>query len=43
VSADGFEIMDEGTIAVPGAKKAAQDGLLTLALAWADEGCVIKK
>jgi hypothetical protein len=39
VSADGFEIEDDGAVAVPDAKKTATDGILTLALAWADEGC----
>ena len=39
ISADGFEILDEGSIAVPDKKKTAADGILTLALAWADEGC----
>ncbi|MEO6213443.1 MAG: hypothetical protein ABIP65_07425 [Vicinamibacterales bacterium] len=39
MSGDGFEILDEGTIAVPDGKKTATDGMLTLALAWADEGC----
>jgi hypothetical protein len=42
ISADGFEILDEGTIAVPDKKKTATDGILTLALAWADEGCTVK-
>jgi len=39
ISADGFEILDEGSIAVPDKKKTATDGILTLALVWADEGC----
>lgn len=40
VSADGFEILGDGTIAVPDAKKTAPAGMLTLALSWTDEGCV---
>jgi len=40
VSADGFEILGDGTIAVPDAKKTAPADILTLALSWADEGCV---
>ena len=40
ISADGFELSDEGMIAVPDAKKKAADGILTLALVWADEGCL---
>ena len=39
ISADGFEILDGGSIAVPDKKKAPVDGILTLALTWADEGC----
>ena len=39
VSADGFEILEDGSIAVPDKKKTATDGVLTLALIWADEGC----
>lgn len=49
ISADGFEILDQGSVAVPDTKKTAPvprspgeggiDGILTLALAWADEGC----
>jgi hypothetical protein len=39
ISADGFEILEDGTIAVPDKKKAATDGVLTLNLIWADEGC----
>ena len=42
VSADGFEIEEDGTIAVPDKTKTATDGILTLALVWADEGCVVK-
>ncbi len=42
-SADGFRILDEGTIAVWDEKKAAVDGLLTLALTWTEEGCVAKR
>jgi hypothetical protein len=38
ISADGFEILDEGSIAVPD-QKTAPDGILTLALGWEDEGC----
>lgn len=40
VSADGFEIQDEGAIAVPDGKKTAADGVLTLALAWRAEACL---
>ena len=43
VSADGLTILDEGAVAVPDPKKTAVDGLLTLALAWADEGCMVKQ
>jgi hypothetical protein len=48
ISADGFEILDEGSIAVPDTKTApvpsslgegGTGGILTLALAWAGEGC----
>jgi hypothetical protein len=39
ISADGFEILDEGSIAVPDRKKTPADGVLTLALTWSDEGC----
>jgi hypothetical protein len=39
ISADGFEILEEGSIARPDLRKTARDGLLTLALTWADEGC----
>ena len=42
VSADGFTIQDDGTIAVRDMAKTATDGILTLALSWADEGCVVK-
>jgi hypothetical protein len=42
VSADGFEIDEDGAIAVPDKTKTATDGILTLALVWADEGCVVK-
>jgi len=42
-AADGFRILDEGTIAVWDEKKAAADGVLTLALSWADEGCMAKR
>jgi hypothetical protein len=42
-SADGFTILDEGTVAVPDAQKTAADGILTLALTWAGEGCVTKR
>ena len=41
VSADGFRIVDDA-VAVPDAGKTARDGVLTLALAWAAEGCVAK-
>ena len=43
VSADGFEIREDGTIAVPDAKKTASDGILTLALAWTDGSCAPAK
>jgi hypothetical protein len=36
VSADGFEILAEGTTAMPDEKKSAVDGVLTLALTWTD-------
>ena len=39
ISADGFEILDGGSVAVPDKKKTPADGILTLALTWADEGC----
>jgi hypothetical protein len=39
ISADGFEILDGGSIAVPDKKKTPADGILTLALTWADEDC----
>ena len=39
-SADGFLIEDEGAVAVPDQQKAPVDGILTLALTWANEGCV---
>lgn len=42
ISADGFEISDEGMVAVPDAKKKADDGMLTLSLVWGDDGCVVK-
>jgi hypothetical protein len=42
VSADGFKVLEEGGVAVPDAKKTAPDDVLTLALTWADEGCVGK-
>ena len=42
ISADGFELSDEGMIAVLDAKKSATDGILTLALTWADEGCSVR-
>jgi hypothetical protein len=41
VSADGFLVEDDGAVAVPDPNKLAADGMLTLALAWADEGCVV--
>ena len=43
VWADGLTVLDEGTVAVPDPKKTAVDGLLTLALAWAAEGCMVKQ
>jgi hypothetical protein len=42
-AADGFRILDEGTIAVWDEKKTATDGILTLGLSWAEEGCVAKR
>jgi len=40
ISADGFEILEDGSIALPDKKKeTATDGVLTLSLVWADEGC----
>jgi hypothetical protein len=39
VSADGFEIQEDGAVAVPDAKKTATDGVLALRLVWAEEGC----
>jgi hypothetical protein len=42
-SADGFRILDEGTIAVWDGNKTATDGILTLALGWTSEGCVTKR
>jgi hypothetical protein len=42
VSADGFEILEDGAVAVPDRKKTATDGILTLGLIWADEGCSVK-
>lgn len=42
VSADGFEILEDGAIAIPDTKKTADGGILTLRLAWADEACVVK-
>ncbi len=39
ISADGFEILEGGLIAVPDKKKTATDGILSLSLVWADEGC----
>jgi hypothetical protein len=42
VSADGFKVLEDGGVAVPDAKKTAPDDVLTLALTWADEGCVGK-
>jgi hypothetical protein len=41
ISADGFKILDDA-VAVPDAGKTAPDGTLTLALAWAAEGCMAK-
>ena len=42
ISADGFEILEDGSIAVPDKKKTATDGVLTLNLIWADEGCAVQ-
>ena len=39
VSADGFLIEDDGAVAIPDAKKTADNGVLALALAWTDGGC----
>jgi hypothetical protein len=41
-SADGFLIEDEGAVAVPDEKKSPTDGILTLALTWATEACVMQ-
>jgi hypothetical protein len=38
-AADGFLIEDEGAVAVPDPKKVPVDGILTLALAWANDSC----
>jgi hypothetical protein len=38
ISADGFEIQDDGAVAIPDGKS-AKDGVLTLSLSWSDEGC----
>jgi hypothetical protein len=38
ISADGFEILDDDSVAVADTKKSAKDGVLTLALTW-DDGC----
>ena len=43
VSADGFLIEADGAVAVPDQKKAATDGVLTLALTWANDGCISRK
>jgi hypothetical protein len=40
VSADGFAIEADGAVAVPDTKKTAANGVLSLALTWADEDCV---
>ena len=37
VAADGFQITDDGTTAIPDQAKMADEGHLTLFLAWADE------
>jgi len=42
VSADGFLIEGDGAVAVPNPAKAPVDGMLTLALTWANEGCLFK-
>lgn len=42
VEADGFTVREDGTIAIPDMTKTATDGILTLALSWVDEGCVVK-
>jgi len=42
-SADGFKILDEGTIAMWDENKGPADGILTLALGWTSEGCVAKR
>jgi hypothetical protein len=39
ISADGFVLEDDETVAIPDEKKSATDGILTLALTWANEGC----
>jgi len=39
VAADGFEIREDRTLAVPDMTKTSLDGVLTLSLAWTDETC----
>jgi hypothetical protein len=39
VSADGFVIEQDGAVARPDAGKTAADGVLTLMLAWMEDGC----
>jgi hypothetical protein len=38
-AADGFLIEDDGAVAVPDPKKVPVDGILTLALTWANDNC----
>ncbi|HUS22042.1 MAG TPA: hypothetical protein VMZ66_08545, partial [Aeromicrobium sp.] len=42
VAADGFEIREDGAVAVPDREKAAADGVLLLSLTWADDGCAVR-
>jgi hypothetical protein len=39
VAANGFQITDDGTTAIPDQSKMADGGHLTVGLAWADESC----
>jgi hypothetical protein len=39
VLADGFTIEDDGAVAIPDAKQTPDNGILTLGLTWAEEGC----
>ncbi|MEO7272014.1 MAG: hypothetical protein ABIX28_20640 [Vicinamibacterales bacterium] len=42
VAADGFEIREDGAMAVPDRKRAAAEGVMTLSLTWADESCAAR-